>query len=150
MAKQKDAAVRESESHSEQQYKKLIHQRRLMIRSEMPPLERLPKPRRDFLRAFAETMSIAESARRVDRDPDTHYYWLQTDPLYAECFEHVRTMAIQGLEDEGIRRAKEGVLVPVVSAGKVVTYARKYSDSLMIKLLQRFNPEAYKVPSSRN
>jgi len=120
-----------------------------MIRSGMPHLERLPKRRRDFLKAFAETLNIAESARRVDRDSDVHYYWLQTDPRYAECFEAVKAAAVQSLEDEAVRRAKNGVLVPVVSAGKVVAYARKYSDSLMIKLLQRFKPEAYKDRSCR-
>jgi hypothetical protein len=121
-----------------------------MSRSGMPHLERLPKRRRDFLKAYAETLNITEAARRVDRDPDTHDYWLQTDPDYVECFEAVKVIAVQSLEDEAVRRAKEGYVVPVVSGGKIVTYARKYSDALLIKLLQRFNPKAHKDRSTRS
>jgi len=147
MPRQKHTA--KSRSSSEKQYKDLIHHHTLMIRSAMPHIEKLPKLRRAFLRAFAETLSIAESTKRIGRDPDTHYYWLQTDPLYAESFEYVKTIAIQGLEDEAVRRAKEGYLVPVVSGGKVITYVRKYSDKLLITLLKRFKPEAYKTQSTR-
>ena len=77
MPRQKPAA--KPESPSEQQYKSLINQHNLITRSSMPRLERLPKLRRAFLRAFAETLSIAKSAKRIGRDPDTHHYWRQTD-----------------------------------------------------------------------
>jgi hypothetical protein len=57
MPRQKHATI---ESPSEQQYKRLIHQQRLIIRSGMPHLERLPKRRGDFLKAYAETLNISK------------------------------------------------------------------------------------------
>jgi hypothetical protein len=138
----KDAPIRTLEEPSEKLYV-------LMASSCLPDLRKLPRSKRAFLHAFAETLSITEASRRVGYHFSSHFYWMKADPTYAKCFETVKAIAIQSLEDEAVRRAKDGYLAPVVSAGKIVTFERKYSDQLMMKLLQRFNPEAYKDRSSR-
>jgi hypothetical protein len=138
----KDAPIRALDEPSEKLYA-------LMASSCLPDLGRLPRSKRAFLHAFAETLSITEASRRVGYHFSSHFYWMKSDETYAECFAAVKSVAIQSLEDEAVRRAKEGYLTPVVSAGKLVTYERKYDSSLMVKLLQRFSPNEYKDRSSR-
>jgi hypothetical protein len=54
------------------------------------------------------------------------------------------------LEDEAVRRAKDGVRRPLVYKGKQVyiqgepIYQIEYSDQLLIRLLEAYNPEKFK------
>jgi hypothetical protein len=60
-----------------------------------------------------------------------------------------RERATQTLQDEAVRRAVEGVRRPVLYRGKQVYIQGKplfeieYSDQLLIRLLEAFNPEKY-------
>ena len=47
------------------------------------------------------------------------------------------------LEDEAVRRAKEGVEEPVYQGGKLVGHVQKYSDTLLIFLLKGAKPQKY-------
>ena len=69
-----------------------------------------------------------------------------TDPAR---FAEAREQATQTLEDEAVRRAVEGVRRPVLYRGKQVhvlgepLFEIGYSDELLIRLLEAFNPEKY-------
>lgn len=97
-----------------------------------------------FLAAFAETGSVTLAARSANLSKDMHYRWLKTDPEYAGKFEVARMRAVQMLEDEALRRAREGWLEPVFYAGKVCGYVPRYSDSLLMFLLRGWRPDRYR------
>ncbi len=48
------------------------------------------------------------------------------------------------LEDEAIRRARDGVTIPVFYAGKEVGAIRRPSDTLLMFLLRAHRPERYR------
>jgi len=47
------------------------------------------------------------------------------------------------LEDEAVRRAKEGTQKPVFQGGQLVGHVQEYSDTLMIFLLKGAKPKKY-------
>src|SRR5260370_33284515 len=104
----------------------------------MAPLETSSQDR--FLGAFAACGSIARAARWAKVSREMHNMWLWTDPMYKKRLKEVQK---QIAEDEAVRRAYEGVRVPVWYKGKIVAYKIKYSDSLLISLLQAYNPEKF-------
>ena len=68
-------------------------------------------------------------------------------PELAEALARARLAPkMQALEDEAFRRAVKGVIKPVMSAGKVVAEVRRYSDTLLMFLLQAYDPETYGYP----
>jgi len=102
-----------------------------------------------FLRIYSEVGRVDVAARIAGIGRRTHYHKLKTDPAYRKAFELAEECAVQALEDEAIRRAKEGVRRPVMYQGKAVklngrtVYEIRYSDSLLIALLKRFRPHLY-------
>jgi hypothetical protein len=97
-----------------------------------------------FLAAFAETASYTKAAEAAKIGHETHYRLLKDDAEYAVAFEEFKRKAVQVLEDEVIRRALEGVLVPVFHKGEPTGVIRRYSDSLLMFLLKGFMPEKYR------
>jgi hypothetical protein len=104
---------------------------------------------RVFLEAYERTGRVTEAARIAGIGRRTHYHKIKTDPAYRKAFEAAEECAAQALEDEAIRRAKEGVKRPVMYQGEPVKlngrilYEIKYSDGLLIALLKRFRPKLY-------
>jgi hypothetical protein len=120
-----------------------------------------------FLAAFRLTASVTKAAEAARIDRRLHYDWLDAEPAYAQAFETAREEAAQALEDEAIRRAKEGIEEPVIYKGELCTEpildengaqmfdekgARlvrplvrvKYSNQLLTFLLKGFKPERYR------
>jgi hypothetical protein len=101
------------------------------------------------LEAFAVSCSIQKAARWANIHRQTHYDWLRKDATYPARFAEARERATQTLEDEAVRRAVEGVRRPVLYRGKQVyihgepLFEIEYSDQLLIRLLEAFNPEEY-------
>jgi hypothetical protein len=100
--------------------------------------------KRAFLAAYAETGNVTKAAQAADIDRSTHYGWLKDDKDYAEAFKHADEEAGDTLEAEARRRAVEGIEEPVFHQGMVVGTIRKYSDTLLIYLLNGSKPEKYK------
>lgn len=94
---------------------------------------------------FRVTASLTEAAKAVGIDRGAHYDWLRTDAKYPAQFDAARVEAAQSLEDEAIRRAREGVLEPIFYQGIACGAKRVYSDGLMQFLLRGFMPEKYRV-----
>jgi hypothetical protein len=57
--------------------------------------------------------------------------WPENDEQFAERWNDAVEEGIDGLEDEAIRRARDGVKRPVFYMGQVVGYVQEYSDSLL-------------------
>lgn len=102
------------------------------------------RKKRAFLAAYAECGTITHAAEAAGIDRRSHYNWLNDDPEYAEAFEQAKQMSIEALEKEARRRAIEGVQEPVYQGGKLVGHKRRYSDTLLMFLLNGLAPEKYK------
>jgi hypothetical protein len=103
----------------------------------------LHNKKRAFLLAFAETGQLRRACRAAHIDPCMHYYWMRTDELYVQAFEQADVIAAQSLEEEAIRRARDGVVRTVYRNGEVVGEERVYSDTLLIFLLKGAMPDKY-------
>lgn len=98
---------------------------------------------RRFLECFAACGSIVQASRWAKLSRQAHYNWLREDPTYRKRFEAAEERAARALEDEAVRRAKDGVRKPVFHKGKIVGYVTEYSDALMAKLLAANNPQKF-------
>lgn len=91
-------------------------------------------------------MSVAARWARLNRN--THYWWLRDDPTYPERFKQAEAKAARTLEDEAVRRAREGLRKAVYYKGKVVGYETEYSDTLLAQLLKATNPAKFRDNST--
>jgi hypothetical protein len=115
---------------------------------------------RAFLAAYRITASITRAAKAADIKREAHYRQLERSPGYRAAFEAATLVAGDSLEDEAVRRAKDGVLKPLMYHGKLVympkdpndpkcketvpVFEREYSDTLLLALLKAKKPEAYR------
>jgi hypothetical protein len=102
---------------------------------------------RAFLAAFRLTASLTKAAEAAKCPRTLHYRWLD-DATYMDAFETAKEEAGQSLEDEAIRRAHEGVLVPVFYKGKATGVQREFSDAVLMFLLKGFKPDKYRERGS--
>lgn len=113
--------------------------------------EILQPAQRRFLAAFEACYSLTQAARWAKVARQTHYDWLRNDPNYPECFAEAEKRGARSLEDEAVRRAHEGLRKAVRYKGRIVGYETEYSDSLLITMLKKSNPEAFRERTeSRN
>lgn len=97
-----------------------------------------------FLAAFITTASVTKAAKAAQIERGLHYRWLEDDPKYRERFDRAKAEAAQTLEDEAVRRAREGTIKPVFYQGEVCGEVFEYSDALMIQLLKAWMPDKYR------
>jgi hypothetical protein len=93
-----------------------------------------------FLAAFAESASVAKAARWARISRTAHYNWMALDPTYPPRFAEAQRRAVRSLEDEAVRRGREGVRRAVYHKGKIVGYETEYSDSLLLAVLRANDP----------
>jgi hypothetical protein len=123
-----------------------------------------------FLRKLAETANVRASCAAAGVARSTAYERRDADESFAALMADALDDAVDELELEGRRRAKDGVEKPVVykgelagvwvdAAGKLVERGtagatlipltiREYSDTLLIFLLKAHRPEKYRERSS--
>src|SRR5262252_6366453 len=85
-----------------------------------PAHQRTPARMRVFLEVYEQTGRVDVAARIAGIGRKTHYRKLKDDPAYRKAFELAEECAAQALEDEAIRRAKDGVKRPVMWHGAPV------------------------------
>jgi hypothetical protein len=71
--------------------------------------------------------------------------WPENDEEFAQRWNDAVEAGIDRLEDEAIRRARDGVKRPVFYMGKAVGYVQEYSDSLLKFLLEAKRPVVYRA-----
>ena len=102
---------------------------------------------RRFLTCYEEVGHVLLASRRARVSRSAHFRWLQQDPTYRPRFHAARLIACQRLEDEAVRRAKQEVAGGVPYIRQPVEgqslYENKYSDQLMIKLLEAGDPHRF-------
>jgi hypothetical protein len=91
-------------------------------------------------------------AARVAGFPRTNLYHLRKiDTAFASAWDEAAQLGADGLEDEGRRRAHDGVEKPLTCAKGLIlddagdrVNVREYSDTLLIFLLKGAKPEKYR------
>jgi len=97
---------------------------------------------RAFLAAFRVNGSVVLSAAAAGVEKSCHYRWL-LNRKYAADFAKAEAEFADVLEAVAIGRAMEGVKDAVFYQGKPCGVIRKYSDGIMLRLLERFKPAKY-------
>lgn len=104
---------------------------------------RTPKKREQFLDALRNTCNITKACDLAGLGRASAYEWREEDESFARDWKKALEMGADLLEDEAVRRAKDGVEEPVYQAGKLVGHVQKYSDTLLIFLLKGAKPKKY-------
>jgi|ERR1017187_7984640 hypothetical protein len=115
---------------------------------------------RAFLAAYRLTASVTKAAKAAGIGREAHYRALERSPGYKAAFEQAALIAADAIEDEAIRRAREGVLKPLFYHGELVympqdpgdpkcktqvpVFEREYSDTLLLALLRAKKPGEYR------
>jgi len=97
-----------------------------------------------FLVAYSETGTIRNAAAAVKKDRKTITNLRGRDEAFAAAMQDAYQDAMDKLEVEAFRRALEGTEVPVYQGGELVGTKLKYSDTLLIFLLNGGRPEKYR------
>jgi len=99
--------------------------------------------RRLFLVALRKGESVLAACRLVGISNRTAYNHRQRDPEFARAWELSRSMAWMPAELAAFERAVTGVEESVYVHGKLSHKRRRFSDSLLRKLLEGENPRKY-------
>lgn len=97
-----------------------------------------------FLKAFAETGTIAAAAKVTSTYPKTVWVWRRDDPAFRARFDAAVRAFVDVLEDEAIRRAVTGWDEPVYQKGERVGVVRRFSDRLLEVLLRAWSPARFR------
>lgn len=97
-----------------------------------------------LLMAYIKTGSLTRACQHCAITQNAHRRWLQQDPQYAEAWADARDALADSLEEEAIRRARDGVTRPVFQGGLQVGQTTEYSDALLMFLLKGMRPEKYR------
>jgi hypothetical protein len=96
-----------------------------------------------FLACFEVAASVQLAAKWAGVSRQAHYLWLNEDPDYPERFRLAESRAARALEDEAVRRAKQGTIKAIRYKGRIVGHELEYSDTLMVQLLKANNPKKF-------
>lgn len=99
--------------------------------------------KRAFLLTYAQTGQLQATCRAVRMPHSLHYYWIRHDAAYAAAFAEATQIAATTLEDEAIRRARDGCRRTIYHQGQPIGEELVYSDTLLIFLLKGVLPEKY-------
>ena len=91
-----------------------------------PANKSTPARMRVFLDTYAKTGRVNRACEVAHITPRTHYRKLEDDPVYRQAFERAESEVGQMLEDAAVERALDG------------------DSHLLLALLKRFKPEAYR------
>lgn len=108
---------------------------------------RTPKKEPDwhkFLVTLASTGVVLTACRKTKIPRRTAYDRRAADPEFARLWDEAAELATESLEEEAVRRARDGTLKPVYQSGALVGKIREYSDTLLIFLLKARKPSVYR------
>lgn len=104
---------------------------------------RTPQKREKFLDGFGKSCNVSKACKLAGIARNSAYLWRDDDKVFATKWNKAIEQAADLLEEEAIRRAKDGVKKPVYQGGRLVGYVTEYSDTLLIFLLKGAKPQKY-------
>lgn len=112
----------------------------------MPKMRSIRTARRRarFLQVLSECALVSCAVAAAGAARGSFYNWRYDDPQFADDWDRALDEGIALLEDEAIRRARDGVTIPVFYAGEEVGAIRRPSDALLMFLLRAHRPERYR------
>lgn len=102
-----------------------------------------PEKLAQFLEVLANTANVSVAAKKIRIDRSHMYRLRAEDEEFAAAWDEAVKLGTAALEDEAVRRAKDGTLKPVFYRGEKVGTIREYSDTLLIFLLKSRDPDKY-------
>jgi len=97
-----------------------------------------------FIEALAERGIVTDACKVARISRAQAYAWRKDDPSFALDWDDAYQQAMDALEAEALRRAVRGVEEPVFYKGELVTTVQKYSDTLLMFLLNGGRSEKYR------
>jgi hypothetical protein len=109
--------------------------------------DRLAPPRRPtrarlqtyFLRLLARSGSVVDAAARAGVASRTVRHWRATNAVFARRYGEVLATRVEILEDLAMRRACGADCRPVFHRGKQVATVERHNDSMLVRVLARFD-----------
>lgn len=105
---------------------------------------RTPEKRQRFLDALAEGASVTAACQCLKIGRHTVYDWRASDAAFAKAWDAAIDIGTDALEDESVRRGKDGVKRPVYQGGKLAGYVQEYLDTLLMVTLKARPPEKFR------
>jgi hypothetical protein len=105
---------------------------------------RTPENEQTFIETLEDTCNVREACRVSEIARTAVYQWRKDDAAFAKRWEDALAIGADSLEEEAVRRAREGVDEPVFYKGDICGAVRKYSDTLLIFLLKGAKPSKYR------
>jgi len=102
------------------------------------------KKRKAFLRVLEQTGQVGEAAQAVGYQSTNFLRRVyREDEVFAKEWDNAIEAAADLLEDEAVRRARDGVREPVYYRGTVVGHKLSFSDTLLMFLLKGARPDKF-------
>lgn len=111
---------------------------------------RTPEKEDRFLEVLATGASVYKAALAAGIGRRTAYEWRDGDADFKARWDEAVEAGIDLMEDEALRRAKDGVTKPVYYQGEVCGEVQEYSDTLLIFQLKARRPEKYRENVNHN
>jgi hypothetical protein len=105
--------------------------------------KRTDEKRVKFLARLAEGASVHAAATAAGIGRSTAYEWREAEPEFSKAWDDAVEAGTDALEDEAIRRARDGVDEPIFYQGEKCGLVRKYSDTLLIFMLKARRREKF-------
>lgn len=102
-----------------------------------------PKRRERFLEMLRDQPNISRAARAVQMTRRGVYDWKEKHEDFAAEWDDAIQEGCDRLEEEAWRRAHDGVEEGIYYQGDKVDTVKRYSDHLLVRLLEAHKPEKY-------
>jgi hypothetical protein len=107
-------------------------------------LKATPENKEIVLAMLSNGATYAAAAAAIGAHRRTIIKWPDRDEEFKRRWNDAIEEGADTLEQEAIRRGRDGVDRPLFYQGRIVGYTREYSDYLLIRLLEAKRPEMYR------
>jgi len=105
---------------------------------------RIARARNIILGELRKSRSKSGACEEADVSTTQFYKWYREDKEFALEVDEAVEMGRDALEDEAVRRGKNGVRKAVYHQGEVVGYERRYSDRMLEVMLGANRPHKFR------